>query len=1711
MKHNTKFVTRHSIVGMIGVVLAIILALTLTPSVFAATEYDIRGAGNVTINGAIFEEYTLAGSTGTGVFHPFLQVNGVGGHPKSPVYGFSTDLPLAPTTDFCESGAPGIFYTTEPTYQVLLTELPKVTHNGTLYVEFMLDSNQAKNDDSRQLSWDQLKVYQTNTTAITYPQLSALTPIWDLDSGTDRWIHFDAQFGSGSGQGDMRILIPASLFSSSYQYVIAWVSFGGSPDTDPCADGIESAHPNDDGFEEFGYVEKPVGCLEITKSLSIPGGVSLGPLDGTFVINVANAAAGFSQNVTFTMTDGVITSTNPVTLSGLTPGTYTLTEPGVPAYWTPSGLGDVTVSAGSTCAARTVTNTYVPGCLTITKNLTIPVGVPLGPLDGTFIINVAGPYGFSQNVSFTMVDGVITSTNPVTLNNLIPGTYALAEPGIPAGWSNVGGLGVVTVNSGVSCAARTVTNTYVPGCLEITKSLSIPGGVPLGPLDGTFIINVAGPYGFSQNVSFTMVNGVITSTNPVTLNNLIPGNYTLTEPGIPSHWTPSNLGTVVVSSGVICASRTVTNTYVPGCLEITKSLSIPGGVPLGPLDGTFIINVAGPFGFSQNVSFTMVNGVITSANPVTLNNLIPGNYTLTEPGIPAYWTPSGLGDVVVSSGVSCATKTVTNTYVPGCLEITKSLSIPGGVPLGPLDGTFIINVANAAVGFSQNVTFTMVNGVITSTNPVTLNNLIPGTYTLTEPGVPAYWTPSGLGDVVVSSGVSCATKTVTNTYVPGCLEVTKAIDWGDIIGDPADVPDIDFTVTVTGPSYPSGHNLTFHLINGEVTYDGEADDTACLCNLIPGDYYVTEIAPAGWEDAVITGSPATVEAGDTCGGVAIASAPFGMTNPGFESGDFTGWTVDEGSLGNASVETSFDAYYWDGNSTEYYSTYYAYCGDYFAVLEAGNVTENTSVSQDFSINAGETIEGWAFFNTQEAAEQGEGDFNDECSVDIMDGATLVERVFFSDTWDPNWPATPWTYWSWTANSSGTYTLLARVVNIGDSDVPSFIGLDICEEAADGAPVVTVTNEPTPGCLEVRKAIDWGDIIGSHADVPDVDFTVTVTGPSYPSGHNLTFHLVDGVVTYDDDDTACLCDLIPGNYTAGEVAPAGWEDAVITGSPAVVEAGDECDDGAALITVTNEPTPGCLEVKKAIDWGDIIGSHADVPDVDFIVTITGPSYPGGHNLTFHLVDGVATYDDDDTACLCDLIPGNYTASEVAPAGWEDAVITGSPAVVEAGDECDDGAALITVTNEPTPGCLEVRKVVDLDDYMFAGSANSTFTITVTGPSYPTGHNLTFDLINGVVQYGLDAGGDTACLCNLIPGNYTAAETPPAGWGAANITGSPAAVEAGVECDDGAPVITVTNTLLIPHTTISIEADVYETTPGGNVWLYISDTNDGYVPLTDPSVHLFIGGVEFDANNVTPGVQPLTKGDAYWSVGPPTWAISSGTANGDAGNDGIMGVGETWCWAVQVTISADTDFIVNGHGIDPLGNPVDGPTYIDETDTIRVEVGGATRTWGFWKTHLFLVNWMFNPAGGNITLPIYMGTWRNYSGTLQAQNITNVCRYMGLMWSDQSKNSDRTPRYAIDVVRIHAAHQALAAIMNSLMPGGAPLPGGLTPASIATTLSSDNITAIRNLGSVLGDYNESGDLVPLDPSLQAHQGNANPRGARAAGAACMSYWNTPPKPR
>jgi hypothetical protein len=275
-------------------------------------------------------------------------------------------------------------------------------------------------------------------------------------------------------------------------------------------------------------------------------------------------------------------------------------------------------------------------------------------------------------------------------------------------------------------------------------------------------------------------------------------------------------------------------------------------------------------------------------------------------------------------------------------------------------------------------------------------------------------------------------------------------------------------------------------------------------------------------------------------------------------------------------------------------------------------------------------------------------------------------------------------------------------------------------------------------------------------------------------------------------------------------------------------------------------------------------------------------------------------------------------------------------------------------------------------------------------------------------------------------------------------------------------------------------VYDTV-SGNVELTITDMNDGDVPLTDAHVHLAANGVEY-------AFSPMGNSSPYFF-------------GGDNGN-GILDPGESWTWKVTVTITQTTLFEAWGHGTDPLGNPVDydpatGQGLITEYQKFTILVGGLTRTQGFWATHLEFTTYVFNtytgnPPDGNSSTPGYIDL-----GWLPP--ITNISDLMGVFWANNAKNSngsDRDPNKKLQPIcqaRETASNQALAAILNSAVPGGKALPAGYSLTQIASILHGNNITAIQQLNTDLTAFNQSGDTVAFNGSLPP-TGRANPQGAK-----------------
>ncbi len=407
----------------------------------------------------------------------------------------------------------------------------------------------------------------------------------------------------------------------------------------------------------------------------------------------------------------------------------------------------------------------------------------------------------------------------------------------------------------------TYTNTRKVGSLQVTKSVNWSG---TAEQDGqTFVICISGGAGSSFPAPAEDCKDFVFHTDPPggstlvqTWNNLIPGTYTVTEksasPVAKSSWSVSGEGNVSVSE-TGQATKTITNTRKVGSLQVTKSVNWSG---TAEQDGqTFVICISGGAGSSFPAPAEDCKDFVFHTDPPggstlvqTWNNLIPGTYTVTEksasPVAKSSWSVSGEGNVSVSE-TGQATKTITNTRKVGSLQVTKSVNWSG---TAEQDGqTFVICISGGA-GSSFPAPAEDCKDFVFHTDPPggstlvqTWNNLIPGTYTVTEksasPVAKSSWSVSGEGNVSVSE-TGQATKTITNTRKVGSLQVTKSVNWSGT----AEQDGQTFVICISGgagSSFPAPaedcKDFVFH-----TDPPGGSTLVQTWNNLIPGTYTVTE-------------------------------------------------------------------------------------------------------------------------------------------------------------------------------------------------------------------------------------------------------------------------------------------------------------------------------------------------------------------------------------------------------------------------------------------------------------------------------------------------------------------------------------------------------------------------------------------------------------------------------------------------------------------------------------------------------------------------------------------------------------------------------------------------------------------------------------------------------------------------------------------------------
>ena len=358
----------------------------------------------------------------------------------------------------------------------------------------------------------------------------------------------------------------------------------------------------------------------------------------------------------------------------------------------------------------------------------------------TFTLTTADKVGWSMTKTSDQ-DGTVSFTN-------IPSghTYTLTEENTPEGYIKADPITVTVSNGTVTTKAsetggsniedNVLINQAKTGTLTVTKTVEeLPEG--LAGLPENFAITVTNSrdetvatlkYGTDNDESDTTY---YSETGTWTLNNLAPGDYTVTESnydveGYSVETTGNDTATVTAGQ---TATANLTNTYtkqVPG-LEVTKTLDKVNGdsyedgmVKVGDVL-TYTITV-------ENTGNTTLNNVLVTD---TINGSGEFSLSTTDTGVALKDTTATIETLAVDKTVTItatytvaagdAGQTLTNTAEATASDGTKDQpDNPPSVTVENPDWTVTKTVNNATPNVGDTITYTI---TVSNTGNTTLNGL----------------------------------------------------------------------------------------------------------------------------------------------------------------------------------------------------------------------------------------------------------------------------------------------------------------------------------------------------------------------------------------------------------------------------------------------------------------------------------------------------------------------------------------------------------------------------------------------------------------------------------------------------------------------------------------------------------------------------------------------------------------------------------------------------------------------------------------------------------------------------------------------------------------------------------------------------------------------------------------------------------------------------
>ena len=173
-----------------------------------AAEVDLITGSSGSANGTLYLRDD-AQPTGTGVFQPFLRVQGNGNEATEEGYNAN----FGPKSEVPFDEKVGTW-----THSLLFSDLHKTTIDGFEYFEFLLDLDEPNSEDKWPISLDSVLIWNTGADELVEPFTDDLTdfgtPLYDMDVGADgdSSVMMDGSRTHGNGQSDMAMYILADLF-----------------------------------------------------------------------------------------------------------------------------------------------------------------------------------------------------------------------------------------------------------------------------------------------------------------------------------------------------------------------------------------------------------------------------------------------------------------------------------------------------------------------------------------------------------------------------------------------------------------------------------------------------------------------------------------------------------------------------------------------------------------------------------------------------------------------------------------------------------------------------------------------------------------------------------------------------------------------------------------------------------------------------------------------------------------------------------------------------------------------------------------------------------------------------------------------------------------------------------------------------------------------------------------------------------------------------------------------------------------------------------------------------------------------------------------------------------------------------------------------------------------------------------------------------------